>query len=74
MCYVHCSSCRQRIKEPFSRLSGPVVHVHRYDRLRPPCRVIVIPAASGDAHRVVVVPREVRLEDALERELARRVA
>jgi hypothetical protein len=67
--YVLCAGCGQRIKEPFSRMSGPVVHTHRYQGHDQVCRVVVVPDRTGSAHRVIVVPREVRLEDALQREL-----
>ena len=72
--YVLCPGCGQRIKEPFSRASGPVVHTHRYGARDQQCRVLVVPDPIGGAHRVSVVPRDVRLEDALQQALERRAA
>ncbi len=49
------------------------MHTHRYAGRDQVCRVLVVPAPAGTAHRVILVPREVRLEDALQRELERSV-
>ncbi len=53
-------------------MSGPVVHTHRYGGHDQVCRVLVVPAQVGAAHRVSIVPRDVRLEDALQQALERR--
>lgn len=68
-----CPICRQRMKQVFARMSGPVDGTHRKragkNRLHgKPCRVIVIPDPVGTEHRVVVVPDDKRLADILETE------
>lgn len=64
-CYVTCPKCGERIRAPFSRLSGPVPFIHHTPARRGACRLIVEPSVEGDTHRAEAVPDDVRLEDAL---------
>lgn len=71
--YVRCPNCEERIKEPFARLPGVAVHVHRYHREQDyMCRVVVVTLADG-TFTARALPQETSLEEAIEqamRELA----
>jgi hypothetical protein len=63
--YITCPCCRDKIREPFVRGSGPVPFMHRTSHKRVPCRLIVIPAIHGHQHRVLAVPPGRSIEDVL---------
>ena len=73
MAYITCPRCRRQIREPFSRTSGPVPYVHGRPH-RSACRLIVFPDPNGDKHQVVIVPDDVRLEEALLQALQKKAA
>lgn len=68
--YFTCIACGGDIYPGFSRLSGPVKHLH-YHRARhkQPCRLIVVPDPVGDEHEMIEVPDEDSMDDYLQREL-----
>ena len=68
--YVHCPVCGQRVKEPFYRAAVPIVNSHRAANGQR-CRIVVTPALSGSAHRIVPVPEGESFEQVLAREAGR---
>lgn len=69
LAYITCPKCRRQIREPFSRLSGPVVYVHDRPN-RSKCRLVIHPDKMGNDHRVYEVPEDMSLESALVKALA----
>jgi hypothetical protein len=64
--YATCPVCKRDIMQPFDPQAGPTVIVHHHGRRRSrAARLIVHPAER----RVIEVPPDVSLEDALAREL-----
>lgn len=63
-----CPQCGGYIKEPFSRISGPVAISHRHSH--PSCRLVVSPDPIGSEHEIVVVGQRESYETVLARLLS----
>lgn len=54
-CYLHCPFCQQRIRSPFARITGVVIHTHRYSGRHDVCRLLVLVDGHLDFHIQAIV-------------------
>lgn len=62
--FVTCA-CGQKLRQPFSRYSGPVAVLHQRSPGSRHCRLVVTPDPNGHNHVVREVPRLLTIESFL---------